>query len=55
MGIQTLRRKHYEHEVSLADWTEPPSPTSARVRFEDGTLETIELPRLQLIAWAAPE
>lgn len=34
------------------DWTEPPSLTSARVRFEDGTLETIELPRLQLIAWA---
>ena len=37
------------------DWTQQPSPTSARVRFEDGALETIELPRLQLIAWADPE
>lgn len=34
------------------DWKQQPSRSSAVVRFEDGAQETIELERLQIVAWA---
>lgn len=33
------------------EWGQAPSPTTACVRFEDGELQTVALPRLQLLAW----
>jgi len=40
-----------DERTGTLEWEQPPSPTSARVRFEDGVPEIVELERLRLVAW----